>query len=676
MTYHSAENKEYYFPPLLSNGDISFAPDAEGMLGYTKKGYEEKHFIVFDGIVVRAARRSAVCTDLQARLFPLGKFTFNSGSPLSEWSQTLEAEQGIFESDCKYSDGTQIHSVGFIHPDFNIYALRKSFEKVSDGKKFSYDITLSGYNDEIDKYMNILYTTRSDDVCRIGFKLYGMEVFCGEIRVFTDKQFDMSPIDNGIRLTFDVKDGEEVSFYYYVEDDADKVDFCKVLEQYEQKIRNDGFLTMLDECKCHYREFYDLGYVKTSDDSLNEIYKTALYNIKCSTTKYSVAVGLNNGAWDGRYFAFDEYTSFFGLLTSNRLQLAKRVPSYRLNNCLNSAIQRASDCHKNAETEDMARFHWECGEKDNFELSPDGNWLDHIFHIPLVGMGAFEYYEYSEDKDFLRSSYKMIRACAKFITKHMLYKDGDRLYIGKCTDLERLGSSAENPFMTACGAVRLLQYCSKAAKILGIDEEYAAECEIIAQKLTENLPVEDNRYVPILNCKQKSIAVFAGKFPFDVIESDDEKLINAWDDFENNGSAYGNMYPIGNKLSPWYACWKAIAYARAGRADKAYSALVQAYSSVGVFSELFEIKEDTYYIKPWFTTASGIFVAAVDEMLLQTDKNIIKIMPGIPHSVDASFKLAAKGGITVEAEIKGGSLIKAAVFKGSYDVTEQFKIEF
>ena len=676
MVYHSSENKKCYFPPMLSNGEISLAPDAEGMLGYTFQDYLNKGVKGFDGIVVRAARRSAMCHNLLARLFPFGKFTFSIGSTLEDWSQTLETEKGIVESDCFYEDGTKIHSKGFIHPEFNIYALQKTFDNIKGNKSVYYDITLSGYNEKISEYMSVLYTEKRDDVCCIGFKMYGIEIFCGEIQVFVDKDFTMTSIDNGVRIVFDVSDGENVSFYYCLEDNMNGVDFSEVLRSYKEKIEISGFSGLLEECTTYFKEYYNLGYVRTSDEKLNEIYATSLYSIKCNTTKYSIAVGFNNGSWDGQYFAFDEYTSYHALLGANRLGLAKRVPEYRLNKCTDIAIRRASDCHRHADTEDMARYHWQSGELDIMELSPDGTWLDHIFHIPLVGIGAFEYYEYSGNIDFLRECYKMIRACAKFITKHMVYKDGECLYIGKCTDLERLGASVQNPFMTACGAIKLLQCCAKAAEVLRIDEEYAKECVYTAEKLYESLPVEGNMYTPFLHCQQKSIAVFAGKFPFDMLENDDEKMLNAWEDFEENGAAYGNMYPIGGSISPWYACWKAEGYARIKNTEKAYDSLKQAYKSAGVFGEMFEINEEKVSLRPWFATAAGIFVSSVNDMLLKSEGNVITILPAFPHSQDVSFKLAAKGGVTVEADVKDGELKKVLVLKDGIDVSEDFIIEF
>lgn len=54
-------------------------------------------------------------------------------------------------------------------------------------------------------------------------------------------------------------------------------------------------------------------------------------------------------------------------------------------------------------------------------------------------------------------------------------KSGDKLIIGKCTDIERLGPAVENPFLTSCGAIYNFEIAARAADILGIDAEYAAK---------------------------------------------------------------------------------------------------------------------------------------------------------------------------------------------------------
>lgn len=677
MQYESKRNASCYFPPILGNGEIAFAPDHEGTLNYSAAQYKVKGISAFDGIVVRCGRRTNKNRRINARLFSLGSFSFNEGTAVNEWSQELVPEAGCVKSTCFYADGAQIHSTCFIHPGCNLYALNKVFNHMGARRKLSYEFTLEGYNDATKDLAHVLYVRKEQEQVCIGFKLYGMDVYTGEVRLYIDKACDMIPTENGVRMEFEVSNKDSVTFFYYVEDNLDGTDYKSVLENIKSKIDASGYEGLLGECRKSYEDYFKLGYVETSDQLLNAIYKTSLYGLKCYTTKCSIPVGLNNSHWDGRYFAFDEYFSYHGLLGANRTELAKRVPVFRRDVCLPTAIRLASDCHKTADSEEMAKYLWETGEYGDNELAPVGTWLDHVFHIPLVGIGAFEYYQYTNDIEFLRDSYRMIRACAKFFTKHMLYQDQDRIYLGKCTDLERLGASVENPFMSSCGAIKLLECCAEASRILGTDEQYRRECELAAKKLRESLPVDNGMYVPFFGCKQKSIAVFAGKFPFDVVDEQDHKLLSAWDDFERNGSEYGNMYPMGKHISPWYACWKAAGYARAKIPEQAFAALSESFKSVGVFCEMFEINEAKVHLRPWFMTACGIFVSAVNEMLLQSNGKCIDILPAFPaENTNLSFKLAVKGGAVAEVCVENGKLASVCITADGKDVTHCYDVRF
>ena len=195
---------------------------------------------------------------------------------------------------------------------------------------------------------------------------------------------------------------------------------------------------------------------------------------------------------------------------------------------------------------------------------------------------------------------------------------------------------------------------------------------MLASELRKTLPADDEKYLPYVGANQKSIGVFSGKFPFNVLSADDPKMLAAWSDFLDNGAAYGNMYNMGKQLSPWYACWQAEGFARIKDGDMAYAFLKQAYASVGVFSEMFEINEPAVRLRPWFTTASGIFLSTVNEMLVQSDGENIELLPAFPIS-DVQFKLAVKGGAVLEAEIHNGKLIKAEL-TGKTDTA--FKIHY
>ena len=74
---------------------------------------------------------------------------------------------------------------------------------------------------------------------------------------------------------------------------------------------------------------------------------------------------------------------------------------------------------------------------------------------------------------------------------------------------------------------------------------------------------------------------------------------------------------------------------------------------MGPFGETWEINEPGLRIHPWFTTASGNCVFAVNEMLVRGT---------VPKSwTDYAFRLPAYGGLCVEARVAGGRLAALAV---------------
>ena len=652
MIYHSTERSSSYFPPILGNGDMTFPVDLEGSVCQTQADYS--HMVTFDSVIYRAGRRLGVTHDtVPGKIVSFGKLRFLSESAVKDWSQELLEDQGLIRSTVRYEDGTEILTECFIHPERNLYALRKTFQHLPTHNKFSWQYELCGYDTETENMIINTATIREKTGFALDFRIFGQDIYNGQAKAFADQPMAVALSDRQGTMTFEVNQGDSISLFFCLEDDLDGCNYRERILDHQSAVSRLGYEGLRQENVAFWQAYYARSYISTPNETLNRIYRVALYHLRCYTTKWSIPVGINNSHWDGRYFAFDEYYSYLGLLGTNQHDLARHVPQFRLDVCLPKAIARNTN-----QTEEQARFPWETNEYGE-ERAPTGFWMDHVFHMCIVAMGAFEYYEYTQDVNFLQDCYRMIRACAKFFTLHMLYRDGDRLILGKCTDLERLGSSVENPFMTACGVIKTLEVCSQAAEILGIDEDYMLDCREKANRLRESLPVENGRYVPHLNCKQKSIAVFAGQFPFQVLPKDDEKQLLAWEDFVENEEQYGNMYAVGKGISPWYACWKAEAFARIGMGREAWECLTQAFQSIGVFYEMFEINEPGKQYRPWFTTASGILLSTVNDMLVQSDGKNIWILPAFPcENADLSFKLSIKGGAVLEVLIKDGDLVQ------------------
>lgn len=647
MLYNSNNTEMSYNPPILGNGDIALGVDREGTLNYERVGRDHPSACIF-----RAGRRLLWQHDIRppAKLLSFGSFAFERGSEVTEWTQELKETDGLIETNCQYADGAQITSVCLVHPSRNLYAMQKQCRDAEGTVSFRY--TLKGYNDKTTEAIEHLEILPMDNGARVRFRMHGQDMYTGEVMVWLDR--DAEVVMDGDEVTFSttLQAEDTVCLYIALEDDLFTEHPTAVNDAVLEWVRTVGFDGVRAETVQNWNAYFSECGVTTGDAVTDSAYRVALYHLRCYTTRWSIPVGVNDCSWDGKFFAFDEYYSFLGLLTAGRTELAKRVPAFRARVCLEKAIERAS---KHTDNVEQARFCWETSEYGE-ELSTPGFWYDHVFHMAVVALGAFEYYEFTQDRDFLEECYRLIRSCAQFYTQTMLYTDQDGgVFVGKCSDLERLGASVQNAFMTSCGIIKTLECLVAAADVLGVDREYRDQCEKLSLKLRASLPRDGEKYLPYPDCQQRSIGVFAGKFPFNVLDAEDPYLLPAWEDFLANESAFGNMYKVGKRVSSWYACWKAEAYARIGNAAEAYMAQQQALLSLGAFHEMYEINEPGSVYRPWFTTAAGIYLSAVNEMLVQSDGENIYLLPAYPQGKgDVAFRLPVKGGAVVDVTAREG----------------------
>jgi hypothetical protein len=257
----------------------------------------------------------------------------------------------------------------------------------------------------------------------------------------------------------------------------------------------------------------------------------------------------------------------------------------------------------------------------------------------------------------------------------MIYDAPDGgMFIGKCTDLERLGPAKINPFMTSCGAIYTLEAAAQAAAVLKADGEEATAWKHAATHLRESLPAEGDRYVPYAGCKDESVASLGGLFPYPVFDETNLRQRNAVYHYVNNGRAFGNMYQMGQSVCAWYLGWMAAALAELGDKTEPVKMLDEAAAGAGCFGEMFEINETKVSRTPWFSTASGNIVYALNQMLVQSRDDRIVLLAGAPEAwKDYSFKLACHGNLAVEVAVKDGRLTRLSLQPGN-DRVEQRRV--
>lgn len=658
-----SEGKGGYVAPVLGNGNMSFQADYEGTM---------QHEPDFEGIrnnsdlrIWWAGRR--YMHKMQKDLISFGCFSQKivSGGKdvrIKEFEQKLDTKAAVMRTQCKYENDIKIETEMFIHHDYNLIAVKKD---ISGDASYNFDYHLCGVKetDTLPELMTVLSDEIEGNSINIRYKAdAGMYPYEGKICVFGENILKCEIHKNRYSLMAD----KSAVFYILFCDNVDCEDFEQYAERIKREALSKGFEALKQEHSEKWRAYMDEGYAFIDDETINSAYSTAQYHLKCYTTKWSLPVGLNNGSWHGKCFAFDEFYMMMGLLTSNHLNAAKKIPVFR-HAGLKYAVERGS--HGKCEPE--AHYPWETLENGT-EGAINGFWHDHVFHMASISCGEYYYYKFSKDKLFLKdTAYPVIKACASFYINHMIYKtEGGRMIVGKCTDLERLGSSRENAYMTTCGVIKTLLIFDEVAAILGTDKEMAKKCREIAGELKQGLPNDGEKYIPYAGCPDASIGLLSGTYPFDVIERSSKLQKRGIESYLESENRVGNMYSVGTGVCSWYMTWKALVFARFQRKNETLEAIKNAAKNTGYFGEMYEINDmsTNTFFRPWFTTAAGMLIHSVNEMFLQYKDDTVIVAPALPEAVkDFSFKLAVYDGLCVTAEVKEGRLKNIEIEnKGSY----------
>ncbi len=623
MECSSCNANDNYVPPVIGNGELSIQIDKEGL-------QRQQTYVGMTPAIWWAGRRYG---KYPGELIPFGYFIAGE-EKLLEWRQSLDVKQALIETSCHYENGEEVDTKAFVHLNHPLLAVKKKF---SGSYTLTYLLAQPGDDCLIPRGMifDAVKTSAGVDIH------YRVEDFCGIISFWCDAP-DPDIVIAGNRFRITVEEETEAAFYIAMVDSLDSDDLVSDMAALKQQVRLNGFDGMLASHTEAWNKYWLDSYIELSDRKQMNAYYTAQYHLRISSTRWSVPVGIFPTHWQGKYFSFDDYFSFMGLLSSGHFDAARKIPEYRFS-LLNAAKDRAHRYF--GQNSSGGRWAWQTVE-DGSEMATPGFWIEHIFHLAHITLSAWYYYLFSGDEHFLQEKgYPVIKAAAEFYQIQAVYKiSDDRYIIGKCTDLERLGPARENAFMTTCGVIATFDAAVAAAEKLHVDSSQVKEWSFLAEKLRQSLPVEDGRYVPYPKCDQKSIAVFAGTFPYHVLTKDDPCQKSAMSDYLENESEFGNMYPVGNSVCVWYAAWKGIARARMGDGAGVMSCLDQATGEVNCFSEIFEIKNPAHH--PWFTTAEGAYIQMLNESLLQSDDERIIVFDC--GRSDYAFKLPAVGGITVE----------------------------
>ncbi|MDD4539020.1 MAG: hypothetical protein PHT80_08410 [Lentisphaeria bacterium] len=629
-----------YCPPVLGNGTLTLLLDPRCSM-------EQRDFArgISKPVIIRTGYRY---DDRARSLMPFG--FFETARP--EWGapvhaqQRFDARQGVVSGVCSYESGITVNYSAFcaLYSDFVALKLSCSGTMPTQPR---IDYTLST------KRLQVASTQPGV----IAYELDGLAPEPkGVIGLFAEGDATFSA--KGPVFSLEASTNTAVFYLAFGEQaiaTAKSMDFAKHLAMQQQA----------------WAEHFSRGWITTPDKLCNQACDTALYYLRLVSTPHSIPTGLFPSHWQGRYFCFDEYFSMSALLRAGHLDLARRVPEFRLKLL---PVAQTRDYNYDL-TDGVAHYPWESGE-DGAEATSDGFWLDHIFEHANVILSCYDYWKYSNDASCVKRYYPVMRACARYFeTRHIYHDSKDGTYIGIVTDLERLGPGKIRPFMTTCGVVCALRAAAEAAEFLQRDAEDASRWRQTATELLRSIPRDDTKYLPYPNAKDTAIGMLAGTYPFPVIAPDDPLQTAAVEDFMRREGEFGCMKKsMGHEICTWYSCWKSIYASRVGNRTMAAEALAYAIGSVGHFGESYESNRRLGW-RPWFSTGSGAILQAASESLLQVEGNTLHIGPGTPKEwTSYEFLLAAPNDLRIHCAVKDGRIAELDLLPGPCHENRDYQI--
>lgn len=611
-------------PAAIGNGDLSLVIDHEGMQRQKEPGY---------GILNPGIRRAGYrYNTIRGELIPFGYFLTEEEKAVRSFMQSLDPSSGLVENECIYEDGTIVSGSTFCCLHRNILVIRR---KSSMPLTFRY------------MYAPEYTAVEWDDSGVIRFKVKGIREFSGSITFRFDVRTEMKPIPGG--FSWDIPGGE----------------FSLVIGYDDEAVPGEADRLFQENCQA-WADYYQEGYVSLPDEQLQQIYDLAQYHLRISSTTYGMPTGIYDSHWHGRYFAFDEYFVFQGLMTSGHVSTALKIPDFR-SSLYRFARKRIEGDAKEWSETGVILFPWETNELCE-ENSPRGFWYDHVFQTASLVLSAYDAYRYTGDLRSLREKwYPVLVGSVEYLRNFHIIPGADgTAEIGCCTDLERLGPMRKNPFMTACSAIASLEAAAACAELLNVHGKYIPIWQKTAQELHKNLPRNQERYIAYKDAAADvhTIGQLAGIYPYKVLSMTDSMQEKAFRDYTGQRNVYGNMYEnAAGGICSWYLNWECLAESCIGNGDRALEILNELSRSTGCFGELFELYANGF--RPWFTTAEGEMVHAVNNMLLQIKPDGTPLIaPALPAKwKDFAFKLQGYNGQKIETEAHNG-IIKTNIIKG------------
>ena len=537
--------------------------------------------------------------------------------------------------------------------DFPVY----NFSKINN-KTFAYTVEISLNENNSLRFSGII-------------RLIGAKGSLKDNSIFIEKNDEKFTVMTGIFTSWQYENPLE--------------DGLRLMDKYESELSG-----IYERHRKYWNEFFARSSVTLPDKFLERVYYINQYALDCSSGKDGVmkhhACGLN-GLWDVRhpnlwgsmwYWDVNIQAAFAGVFSSNRLDLGK-VFSDGLLTYVDIAERFAKDVH------DMS-----------------GVAMDYPYHIyystwPWCAQYLWSQYEYSQDKEYLKNeAYPLFLKLCEFACQLFKFDNERGEYVVYPDISPEQGPLSHNSVITVASVKYMLRFTLEAAEILGDENEYLDKFRTLLNGLPAYPTVTDDWGTRFKDSEDapanlwiRHPSMLMPIFPTGEIDIESPKeiretVLNTVRYLEENC-----------EIGVFQVSWLAAVAARMGDGQRSLRLLYEMgmdhlLRSNGLAAEENErfmnfcliCRQPLYY--PCMMEFTGEMLAAVNEMLMQSNGGIIRLFPAMPDGNpeidrllrhgqpindytarhrdypawnDVSFdKLLARGAFEVSSELKDGKV--------------------
>lgn len=448
------------------------------------------------------------------------------------------------------------------------------------------------------------------------------------------------------------------------------------------EVEDNGIEQLREDKDNWYRNFWSNAFVKLGDDYLENIYYLRRY-LMAAGSQGEFPVAFNGGLWRWNHDVMNWVTphhwntqqQYWGLCAQNDCQLMlpylntyfKMIP-------YGEALAKAKGAQDNALL--ITESHCLTGEQTSKDRSDMKNCFTPASQIASL---FWDYYMFTGDKVFLRDkAYVFMKKASNFYLDKLQWDaDKKEYYL-----LSSLYESAEIEYaknvITDRNCIeQLFKNCIQAATLLGVDKDKVTRWNHVLKHLWQRsyqsfeecgetiAPAEEyyttKRYTPWIWANGGSIAFPTGLIGIDEKDSREGKAVRNLVRYRSEANAH---YPF-----PEVA-------ARMGMGDEALQYLINGvnvhqmypqglmHNVTGYPDNIYDLNSvhdmlnHTHIIRSQAFFQCGMepisnYATAINEMMLQSNENKIRVFPAIPTGWDSTriaFTLLARGAFIVSSE--------------------------